>query len=753
MPNPCFAKIEEFDIRVKKIRREFPETSKVIFDAAVLEWRPRRKEWSETRQVITCIGYYYGLVVNDHLHVKAEEFEDPMYGLQWQIYLSERVQPGTELELIRFLTSIKGIGPKIAERLVQEFSLDTLDKVTKDPSSLNRLGLPQAAKDALYNAIVENQAYEQLLVFLRLHGVQPGYTIQIYEKYGSTAIEKIRDNPYSLYLDDVIDFPAAAKLDHELGGNTRPLFRVSASILACLRENAESAGNLFISRSGLALSLSKFMNRVAKITGTAVEAYSEEEIEDAMKSLFTDNLVVQDGSIGEDPAIYLTGNYRAEQRTAKRIYELSNSVKRFYAPMADIDAAIKDVQAETKFNLADEQAAAIRTALSSPISILTGGPGTGKTQTLTMLVKTTKKLVPTADIRICAPTGKAAVRAQELTNMPAATIHRMIGYPKNMLETDELICDLVIADEFSMSDIQLCAWLFNAVWSGARVVIVGDHEQLPSVGPGLVLRDMIDSEVIPVTRLRKIFRQSGTSHIVTNAHAVINTPVGTDVPFEYSDGRGGDFYFIDAPAQSKILRMVKKSVRRMLDEGFPLEQIEVLSPIHGGLIGSDNLNAILQDLLNPGAYGYQLKKNLDLRVGDKVIHTKNNYDLNVFNGETGIIKAINYSPSNAVLVSYPHQDVWYDAGQAEDLDLAYAITTHRAQGSEFHAVIIPIHEALLYSCNRNLMYTAITRAKKRVVLIGSRAALQTALMKRGAMERNSNLILRLQTMFFAPDAA
>lgn len=742
------AALEEFDLRIKQIKHHNEETSRTVFTAAVLEWRPKRKEWQETNQVITCIGNFYGIVENDHLHVKAEEFEDRIYGTEWQIYLSERVQPGTELEMKKFLMSVQGVGARNAEKIVEEFGIDAISEILRDPSSLNRLGIPKPAKEGLYQAIVENQSFEQLLLFLQLHDVEPKYTTQIYKKYGSNAIEKIQDNPYSLYLDDVIKFQTADVVNQSLGGNTYRGYRTTAGILACLRDEAERNGNVFVARESMLTLLKQFLSRSTPLFSN--EDITEDEVEDGICSLVNTNRVIVDGRIADTQSIYLKHNYYAEQAVSNRLYELMTNIKRFYASKEDIQAALEEVQKETHFHLAPEQACAVGTGLSSPVSILTGGPGTGKTQTLTMLIKTAKKLNPAADIRICAPTGKAAVRAQELTNMPAATIHRTVGFPHKMLEENELVCDILIADEFSMCDITLCSWLMKCLDTGARLVIVGDHEQLPSVGPGLVLRDLIDSGCVPVTKLETVFRQASHSRIISNAHAIIKSNRSQEIKLSYSMYPGSDFYFIESFAQSKILRTIQKSVKRLMDEGFPINQIEVLSPIHGSLIGSDNLNIVLQDMLNPGSHGYHLSRNLDLREGDKVIQTKNDYDLSVFNGETGVVKSINYSPARALLVEYPNREVWYDSEQVENLDLAYAITTHRSQGSEFQAVIIPIHETILYNVNKNLLYTAITRAKKRVILVGSKSAFQMGLKKEGAMQRNSNLIVRLQSSFLAP---
>lgn len=746
------AGIEEFDVLVRKIKMDHRDDARMAFDAMVLDWRPVKKEWVQTKQRITCTGYFYNLVENDHLHVRAEEVEDSIYGLQWQIYASERVIPGTVAEMEKFLNSVRGIGPALARRLVDAFGLDVISKVMEDASCLNTLSLPQPAKDSLYAAIVENQSFEQLLMFLQGHDLAPKYTAQIYNMYGSNAVDKICDNPYALYLDDVIDFPAAARLDAALGNQCLPEYRIQAGVLGCLRDDSERNGNLYIEESDLPSALERYFRHSARDLNLRLPA--TEELDDALYKLATDRYIVIDSTLGEGRPVYLTANFYAETNIADRLCTLMQSVKNIRVDPAKIKAALTAQERDTGFTLTREQRAAVVTALSSPVSILTGGPGTGKTQTLTMLVATARKLFPSIDIRICAPTGKAAVRAQELTNVEASTIHRAIGYPQAILKEDELVCDLLIADEYSMCDAQLCSWLFRALSSGARLLMVGDHEQLPSVGPGLVLRDLMDTGIIPVTRLTQIMRQTKGSNIAQNAKNIISAPEGADFELTFSDAPGGDFYLVEADNQRKIRRMVAKSIHRMLDEGFPASQIAVLSPIHGGLVGTDSLNNFLQEDLNPetagfGCTSYQLASGGELRVGDKVIQTHNDYDLSVFNGETGVVKALDYAPSKCVCVDFGTKDVWYNAEQADNLDLAYSITTHRSQGSEFQAVIIPICDSLLFNVNKNVMYTAITRAKKRVVFVGTEQALYTALKKGGAMKRCSHLMLRVQTKMLA----
>jgi len=733
------ALLEEADVRVRKIRFRAEDTYETVFTAVVLKWRPKLKVWAETNREVTCKGLFYNLVESDHLHVSVEECDNPRYGLQYQIYKSSRVEPGTETEMRKFLTSVKGVGVTYAKVLMDEFGMDVFSVVREDASCLNRLPLNKAAKENLYQAIVDNTAYEDLLMFLQLNGISPALAAEIYRKYGANAVSKIRDNPYSLYLDDVIDFRTADKLQVSLGRNCNPAFRVAAGMLACMRQASESDGDVYIKRMALDSTLSRFLER----TGGNNPELTEAAVESALDSLVRDGYLVVDGVSLPEPAVYLKSNYYAETLASTRLAALMTSIKRFSASKEDIAAALARVESGVGMTLAPEQRQAVQTALESAVSILTGGPGTGKTQTLTMIIKTIKELFPSADIRLCAPTGKAAIRMRDLTGKKAETIHRLVGYPKELLEENELVCDFLIADEFSMCDIQVCSWLFRSVCAGARVVIVGDHEQLPSVGPGLVLRDMISSGAIPVSRLEKVFRQSGKSLIVENAHAIIRRHPGESVPMKFSAGKGGDFYMIRAETQTQITKKVRRCVEKLARDGVPISEVEVLSPIHGGLIGTRSLNLFLQDILNPSGTPYTTKDG-DLRKGDKVIQTTNNYDLNVFNGETGIVKEVEYRVERAVLVEFPDRCVWYDSEQVNELELAYAITIHKSQGSEFNTVIIPVHETILRSMDRNLLYTAITRAKKRVVLIGTESALDIGLRKQGNIKRHSNLVARLR---------
>lgn len=735
--------LEEFDLQVKKIKYHSEETAKTVFEAAILTWRPKRKEWLEINQQITCVGNFYGIVEYDHYHVTAEEFDDPIYGPEYQIYMAERVAPGTEVELRKFLKSIPGVGVGTVDKVVGEFGLDTMSIILKNPSVLNRLGLSKPAKDGLYKAIVEHQSYENLLLFLRKHETSPQYATPIYKQYGACAVEKIMDNPYALYFGEIIDFSTADKLCCSMGESTSSKFRTEAGLLACLRDDAEGNGNVFLWKSSLNERFPQFMKRRGATQPEEI-VYQHKEVERAMEELVQDSYLVVNRDFGQDSAVYLKRNFYAEKTIVERTCSLVNSIKRFQVSPQEIDCALNLVQTQMGIQLANEQYAAIQTALRSPISILTGGPGTGKTQTLTMMIRTIQALAHDVEIRVCAPTGKAAMRVQELVKHQAFTIHRLIGFPQHILGENELDCDFLFIDEFSMCDVQLCAQLWRCVCLGARIVIVGDAAQLPSVGPGLVLRDFIDSNCIAVTELKKVFRQAENGHIISNAHAILNAPLGQKISFSYSAGQGGDFYFVKALTQDKIVQKIQQSIKRLLEEGFTMDAIEVLSPVHQGKIGTDELNNKLQQTFNPSSTTYSISDSKELKIGDKVIQTKNDYALGVFNGETGTVTGIYYTAMSAVQVSFPNKEVIYDVTQVENLDLAYAITIHRSQGSEFQAVIIPVHETIQFNLNRNLLYTAITRAKKRVILIGTQDSLQTALQQSNIVQRNSNLVARLQ---------
>lgn len=651
-------------------------------------------------------------------------------------------------EIRVFLSKFSGLGPPRVKKLVDAYGLDVLETIRSTPDALLGLGLPPDVCKKIRDELVEDNCFEEILTFLQLNELDFRFALPIFMKYKTMAFRKIKDNPYALFHDKIIDFKTADRLAYKLDFSPESRERTEAAVLACMEGDSESKGNLFIPYSMLPQKLEKFLQ--CQESGFDINTFSPDSISNAVEGLTRSNLIVVDQvPASGDICLYLRQNYWAETKIVEKMKYLEQSPKRFSFKKADIEAALTEYEVQSNIQLAPEQKEAVISALCSHLSIITGGPGTGKSTTLNAMLFCIRKLAPGAALSLCAPTGKAALRMTEVTNTAAATIHRTLkmGRFSQQLKSEELVCDFLVVDEFSMVDCFLCATLLDAVISFARVIIVGDHEQLPSVGPGLVLRDMIRSGKVPTTRLTEIFRQGKTSPIIRNSHEIIRDREEDDRRYTLliNQKPGGAFYFLEKDAVSKIQKAICKSVHQLMDKySLAPDEIKVLTTIHSGNLGTGALNHILQDEFNPSGEAYERGDGLEIRIGDPVIHLKNNYDLGVFNGETGTVKAFGYDPDKTLLVAFPGgRDVWYSERDADELDLAYATTVHKAQGNEAKAVIIPVHDILLHGLSKNLLYTAITRAKQMVVLVGSKDAFSTALRRSTMVERRSNLITRL----------
>ena len=450
------------------------------------------------------------------------------------------------------------------------------------------------------------------------------------------------------------------------------------------------------------------------------------------------------------PSIYLAFNYSNENRIAKELERLSNSAKAtFFVPKVISDFLV-DYEKSTGIALADEQRQGVISALTSPVSVITGGPGTGKTHTIRTIIACAKALEPGINIKVCAPTGKAAVRASDMSGLPATTIHRMLQLfnPSAHVGAEELNCDILIADEFSMVDAYLCSRLFIAAASHTRIIMVGDYNQLPSVGPGLVLRDFIRSGKIPTVKLTTVFRQAQASRIVRNSYAIINQQDGKPIILNFAKKPKDDFYFIEAESISEIRKTIQRSVHRLKNKyGYNLADIQILTPVRKTPLGADSLNLLFQEEFLPSSTTPSVEVlDREFRLGDKVIHTKNNSELDVYNGEVGFVERLNFLPENMLTVRFStEKSVNYSLSDLEQLDLAYGLTVHKSQGSEFPVVIIPVHETILHGLNKNLLYTALTRAKKMVILIGSKQALSAGMRNEENIgERRSMLVQKIQ---------
>ena len=738
--------MRDCDVTVQKIKYHNRDTGYAVFEGMVLRWSKRKQEYLPTRETHVFVGYFFCLYLGDHLQVSVMESFHKVHGSQYAVIFGRRIEPSTTIEIRSFLLkNIKGMTAKRVDRLMAVYGASVLDAVKKDPHAIDFLGLAPDATRELHEDLLRNAQFEDLVAFLQREKIDCRLAMPLFDKYGVNAEFFIRDNPYQPYLDGIFDFRTADRLylEKEILPNDKT--RCLYSTFAALKMDSKDTGNVFTRKSALRKKLMSFLTETSGGGKEGDFPFSDEDISTAVASLEDLGFVIVDGSYQEG-AIYLRENYFDERDVARYIENFMKTPKNYEYPDASIRDFLRRYEIFTSVKLADKQRDAVFTALTSPITVITGGPGTGKTQTINAIMAAVKDLTPGAVIRSCAPTGKASIRVSELTGMPSSTIHRMIGLGnfKGLKRDGELICDVLFVDEFSMCDIHLCAKLLCAVCPTARIIIVGDYNQLPSVGPGLVLRDLITSRRIPTVMLDKVFRQAGNSNIVLNAHRIINQKPGESITLRISNKPDKDFYFIEEPDPSRIERILIQSVERLASlYHLGQEAVQLLSPVHGGGLGVDRLNFLLQQRLNPTPIVYEFGDK-EFRLGDKVIHTNNNYDLGVFNGEVGYITDISFTSKDVLTVTYPDRDIRYTVGELNQLELAYALTIHKMQGSEQPVILLPIHESFGPGLNKNSIYTALTRAKRMVILVGSSKALSDGMRRETIIERESNLVSRIR---------
>lgn len=728
---------------VEKILFHNKQNAFGVFQGIVLRWAPRKKEYVKTGEKQTFSGYFLCLFLGDHLEVEAEEIMHKQYGPQYVVKTSKRFEPVTISEIRNFfIQNVKGIGPALTNKILDQYGADALKAIQRDPHAYDFLKLPQDTIDKMRSDIMANGAFEDTLVYLQLHNIDCRYALPLHKKYGDKAGLIMSSNPYLPYIENIFDFKTADQLYLSLNMKPDSSTRCIYVTFAMLQNDSETCGNTFIPKNKLREKIGVFLDGNRNDDRDHCP-FSNDDIEHALTFLVEMGKIVLDKD-GSKTRVYLRANFQDERRIPELLSNFMTDPKRLAFDKKDIADFLTQYEITTGMQLAPAQKDAVMTALTSPISIISGGPGTGKTQTINTIYAAIRALAPKAEIRACAPTGKAAIRISEITGISAATIHRTISLNpyQPSITGGTYVCDVLFVDEFSMADIHLCASLLDAVNTCGRIVFVGDYHQLPSVGPGLVLRDFIASNRIPKVILKQVFRQAGNSNIITNAHELINCNPGMDPQLKFSTQPGGDFYFLPMLDQEKILNTVIRSVKRM-QQTYKSEQIQVLSSVHYGMLGTDNLNLVMQSELNKTQVAIDYREK-EFCLHDKVVHTKNNYDLKVFNGEVGYISAILGTKKEALCVTYPDRDVWYPMAALEELELAYAMTVHKLQGSEFPVIIMPIHETQGISLSKNLIYTAFTRAKKTVVLIGDPNTLQVSLRRETSINRESNLLVGLQ---------
>ena len=703
------------------------------------------------RELVTIAGNILPTNPGEVLKLTGQWVTHPKYGTQFKIHSCVSVVPATAVGIERYLGSglIKGIGPVMAKRIVSQFGTETLPILEESIERLREVdGIGTKRIEMIQRAWVEQKEIKEVMLFLQGHGVSTAYATKIFKQYGKSAIRIVKENPYRLAHDIFgIGFLTADRIAQQCGVEKNSLMRAEAGIIYVMHRLAEE-GHVYYPYEPL-ISECKKMLDMEKDSDNLLDT-ARETILKALANLSLERKIVIEGISEEEiqenkKAIYLTKYHVAEAGIAgnlKKLYDTRKNVSQ-----SDLDRSIPWVQNELGITLAERQIAAVRASITNKILVITGGPGTGKTTIIRSIIMIYERLGQ--GILLAAPTGRAAKRMSEATGQEAKTIHRLLefspqegGFKRN--EYNPLEADVIVIDESSMVDTILMHHLVKAVPVTATLILVGDVDQLPSVGAGNVLKDIIDSEVIPVVKLNEIFRQSKESLIIVNAHRVNNGEVPR---LTYAHDTLQDFYFISIEEPEKILERIISLCKERIPQRFrydPIKDIQVITAMHRGIIGAANLNRELQSILNPSAEELTRGDRV-FKKGDKVMQIVNNYEKDVYNGDIGIIARIDREYQE-VTVDYEGRLVVYDYNDLDEIVLAYAISVHKSQGSEYPAVVMPIHTQHYMLLQRNLLYTGITRGKKLVVVVGMKKAMAMAVQNNKPQKRYTYLKKRLQCM-------
>jgi exodeoxyribonuclease V alpha subunit len=694
------------------------------------------------KELVTIIGNLVNPTPGEIISMKGEWGNHPKFGEQFKIAYCESAVPATVHGIEKYLGSglVKGIGPVMAKRIVRRFKEETLNVIEKDIqrlAAIDGIGVKRIAM--IKKAWEEQKEIRSIMIFLQSHGVGPGYSARIYKHYGNASITVVKENPYRLATDVFgIGFVTADKIAQKLGFAKDSQLRAEAGILYVLHELTDE-GHVYYPNEPLIVRCREILDIDREIVEKAIETIA------ADKRIVIEDLNRQTADVCEDSgkAVYLAGYHTAETQLAARLKTLIRTPQALRR--IDAEKAIQWIQEKLAITLADRQIEAVRCMTGNKVMVITGGPGTGKTTLINAIIRICS--VIRTKIMLAAPTGRAAKRMTEATGHEAKTIHRLLeysrqkgGFQKN--EEAPLDCDLLIVDETSMIDTLLMHHLLKAVPARAAFVMVGDVNQLPSVGAGNVLKDIIESRAVPVVELNEIFRQARESSIIVNAH-LINE--GEMPNLKSSQDKLDDFYFIEQEDPQKVLELIITLVKERIPRRFgfdPLDDIQVLTPMHRGIVGGTNLNQELQKAINPGDEGVTRMGRI-YKVNDKVMQITNNYDKEVYNGDIGRILAID-AEAQEIIVSIDNRELPYGYSEIDELVHAYAVSIHKSQGSEYPAVVIPILTQHYILLQRNLLYTGVTRGKKLVVIIGTKKAMAIAIRNNKTQKRYTLLSGRMR---------
>lgn len=698
---------------------------------------------------VVCTGYFSDITEGDQIIAEGSFVEHKQYGIQFTVASYEIKEPETSVAMEKYLGSgiIKGVGPALSAKIVKKFGDETFNIIEREPERLAEIkGITEKKAIEIGSQFEEKKEFRNAMIFLNQYGVSNALAMKIYKEYGIKVMKIVRENPYRL-ADDIagVGFKTADEIALRMGFSPESSMRMKAGISFAL-SMAASNGHTYLLYEDL-------YEESKRLLGI-----SEAEFENDIYELTIERKIVLKEVKGER-RVYNNNLYYMELTVARKLLDLNAKSENNYKVM---EAKVKEVEAKTGIKLGDLQRKAVYEAVESGLVIITGGPGTGKTTTINAIIKLFE--MQNMEILLAAPTGRAAKRMTETTGMEAQTIHRLLelnGNPEEggsmrfeRNELNPLEADVIIIDEMSMVDIYLMYSLLKAVTVGTRLILVGDVNQLPSVGPGKVLKDIIGSEKFNVVRLSEIFRQAAESDIITNAHKI---NAGQSIRL---DNKSKDFFMLSMSSSIQIQRALVSLIAEKLPPYVDATKydIQVLTPSRKGELGVENLNKILQQYINPPAPGKREKQwgEVIFRENDKVMQIKNDYQMEwkivtkkgltikegsgVFNGDCGIIREINEFAGTVTVEFDEGKLVEYTGATLEELELAYAITIHKSQGSEYPAVIIPLLNAPKPLLNRNLLYTAVTRARKCVTIVGSENSVNEMIQNESEMKRNSGLV-------------